>query len=373
MNHQTSKSKKLHLHNFHLKQSAKFTAFAGWEMPVSYGSAMEEHLHTRKKASLFDVSHMGELRVSGTGAIAFLDHVLTNKISHIEAGKAVYSPFCHENGGTVDDLIVYKKNHSDFLLCVNASNIEKDFDHFLSHSVGFDCEIENVSNSYGQLALQGPLSQKILSNVTNFDFSNLKKMFFIEDDFKISSALISRTGYTGEDGFEIYCSINDIERWVHAFNIYLEKSDIMWCGLAARDSLRLEAGFPLYGHELTSFISPVQARLSWAINWNKGDFIGRASLLEEKNCNGPGRVCFYEVADRRIPREGCDIFFKDKKMGRVLSGGFSPTLQCPIGSAWIATEGLGYLKNMEWVAKLRSSHVGIKFEKAVLRKNKLSS
>lgn len=369
MNQQLSKTKKLHLHNYHLSQSAKFVEFAGWEMPVSYGSALEEHVHTRRGASLFDVSHMGEIRISGKGAGPFLDFVLTNKISHVAPGKAVYSPFCYEDGGTVDDLIVYKKDYQNFLLCVNASNIEKDFNHFVSHSVGFECEIENVSNSYGQLALQGPLSEEILSNIINLDLSSLKKMFFIEYKFGISSALISRTGYTGEDGFEIYCSRRDIDLWVNAFSTYLEKGDIMWCGLAARDSLRLEAGFPLYGHEISSEISPVQAGLSWAIHWNKEDFLGRNSLLSQRNSDEVGKVCFYEVTDRRIPREGCDIFYKDKKMGKVLSGGYSPTLLGPIGSALVSPEGLDYLEDSDWNAKIRTSNVEIKFEKAVLRKN----
>ena len=364
-----SKSKKLHLHDFHLSNSAKITEFAGWEMPVSYGSAVEEHLHTRRKASLFDVSHMGEISVSGPGSNDFLDFVLTNQISHVEQGRAVYSPFCNENGGAVDDLIAYRTGPYDFLLCVNASNIIKDLDHFLSHSIAFDCKIENLSSLYGQLALQGPLSEKILSNVIKRDLSSMKKMCFIEDKFEIGTALISRTGYTGEDGFEIYCSINDTELWANAFSRYIEKGDIKWCGLAARDSLRLEAGFPLYGHELSSIISPVQAGLSWAIDWNKGDFIGRNSLLDEKSDHGPGRVCFYEVTGRRIPREGCKIFLGDKEMGKVLSGGFSPSLGKPIGSAWIASEGIKQINDTKWIAKLRSSDVRIKFEKAVLRKN----
>ena len=368
LNQHNSMSKKLHLHDFHINNSAKITEFAGWEMPVSYGSAVEEHLHTRRKASLFDVSHMGEISVTGLEANHFLDFVLTNKISHVESGKAVYSPFCYENGGVVDDLIVYKRGPFDFLLCVNASNIEKDLDHFLSHSIAFDCKIENLSSSYGQLALQGPLSGKILSNVIQRDLSSLKKMSFIEGKFEYGNALISRTGYTGEDGFEIYCSINDSVLWANAFNPYLNKGDIKWCGLAARDSLRLEAGFPLYGHELSSIISPLQAGLSWAINWNKGDFIGRNSLLDERSINASGRVCFYEVSGRRIPREGCKIFLGDKEMGKVLSGGFSPSLGIPIGSAWIASEGIGHLKDTRWRAKLRSSDVKIKFEKAVLRK-----
>ena len=264
--------------------------------------------------------------------------------------------------------IVYKKSTVEFLLCVNASNIKKDFDHFLDQSVDYDCKIENLSHEYGQLALQGPTSEKVLSRVLKKDLSSLKKMFFIEENFRFGEAIISRTGYTGEDGFEIYCSLDDIDKWALAFNDYKDSGDLKWAGLAARDSLRLEAGLPLYGHELSTDISPVQAGFSWAIDWRKDNFLGRSSLFKEQKSGGPGRVYFYEVLDRRIPRSGCEIFFKGKKMGRVLSGGFSPTLGKPIGSAWISLEGIENLRSSGWKAKLRASDLEIKFEEAVLKK-----
>ena len=369
-----TKINNLYLHEFHLKNSAKLTEFAGWKMPVSYGSAVEEHLHTRNNATLFDVSHMGEIKVYGIGATDFLDYVLTNSVRDVATGKAIYSPFCYADGGTVDDLIVYKKSNTDYLLCVNASNIKKDFDHFSIYANRFDCKLENLSSLYGQLAIQGPSSQKILSNVIQQDLSNLKKMSFVEGDFEFGTALISRTGYTGEDGFEVYCTQENLELWAHAFNKFKLGGEIRWGGLAARDSLRLEAGFPLYGHEISESISPVQAGLSWAIKWNKGDFIGRDCLALEKESGGPGRVLFYDVIDRRIPREGAKIFLNGNICGKVLSGGFSPLLKKPIGSAWIPSEKVKNNSDSSWTAEVRSSRVPITFGQPVLsKKNQASS
>ena len=362
-----TKINNLYLHEFHLKNSARLTEFAGWNMPVSYGSSVEEHLHTRHKATLFDVSHMGEIRVFGNGATDFLDYILTNSVGNVDEGKAIYSPFCYADGGTVDDLIVYKKSNTDYLLCVNASNIKQDFDHFSMFIDRFGCKLENLSSFYGQIAIQGPLSQKILSNVIQQDLSNLKKMAFVEGDFEFGSALISRTGYTGEDGFEIYCAQENLVLWAHAFMEFEHDQDIRWGGLAARDTLRLEAGFPLYGHEISKSISPVQAGLSWAIKWNKGDFIGRDCLVIEKESGEPGRVLFYGVLDRRIPREGARIFYEGNVCGKVLSGGYSPLSKKPIGSAWISAEKAKNTNDLHWTAEVRLSRIPIAFGKPVLR------
>lgn len=368
-----TRSKKLHLQDFHLLKSAKLTDFAGWQMPVSYGSAVEEHLQTRNKSSLFDVSHMGEISVQGSQAGDFLEYVLTNSVKNVSSGKAIYSPFCNEDGGTIDDLIAYKRSNENYFLCVNASNIKKDFDHFANNIGSFDCTIKNESDLYGQIALQGPLSEKILSKVIQEDLSVISKMSFIEQPFPVGDALIARTGYTGEDGFEIYCPLNDLNKWANGFNEYEIKGDIMWAGLAARDSLRLEAGFPLYGHELSPSISPVQAGLSWAIRWEKKDFLGREKLLEEFEAGQSGRVKFYQVEDRRIPRHGSTVLFENIELGRVLSGGFSPTLKKPIGSAWLSSKGIPKLKSVGWQAKVRSSNVNIVFGKPVLLNKKLTS
>ncbi|MDG0963801.1 MAG: glycine cleavage system aminomethyltransferase GcvT [Opitutales bacterium] len=359
--------KKLHLRDLHILNSAKLTEFAGWEMPVSYGSAVEEHLHTRNESSLFDVSHMGEIRVKGRDAGIFLDFILTNSVKNVNSGRAIYSPFCNEDGGTVDDLIAYKKSDVDYLLCVNASNIEKDYSHFIHHSSNFDCEIINESNLFGQLALQGPGSEKILASVIKQDLSSISKMSFIEQEFSIGHALISRTGYSGEDGFEIYCPLTDLESWAISLSQCGNSGNCRWAGLAARDSLRLEAGFPLYGHELSSSITPVQAGLSWAIKWEKKDFLGRQKLLFELESGTSGRVKFYEVEDRRIPRDGTRILFDGKEYGEVLSGGYSPSLKKPIGSALISSRGLDYIQKSGWKAEVRTCNVDLFFAPPVIR------
>jgi aminomethyltransferase len=362
-----TKSHKLNLHDFHTDKSAKFTEFAGWEMPVSYGSSVDEHLHTRSHCSLFDVSHMGEIIVKGPDATKFLDFILTNSVSNVEIGKAIYSPFCYENGGTVDDLIAYKKSDEEYFLCVNASNISKDFQHFSQYVGKFECTMENVSNAFGQIAVQGPMSVKILSDIVNQDLSQMPKMSFLSSTFNLGEALIARTGYTGEDGFEIYYNANESILWANSFNEYETKKEAQWAGLAARDSLRLEAGFPLYGHEISHLISPVQAGLSWAIKWKK-EFVGKSSLLAEKETGVVGKVCYYEVESRKIPRDDAVVYSNGNKVGRVLSGGYSPLLKKPIGSAWVEAKFLVDQEASIWEIKVRDSMVSIKLSSPVMKK-----
>ena len=366
---------KLELHEFHLRNSAKFTPFAGWDMPVSFGRSIEEHMHTRQKACLFDVSHMGEIEVDGPDAEPFIDYVLTNAVKPIKVGKAVYSPICTDEGGVLDDLIVYKRGLSNFLMCVNASNVERDFQHFNEQKakVGFDCEISNVSAHWGQLAIQGPSSVDVLLSASGLDFDDIPKMSFREIDLFGGHSLVARTGYTGEDGFEIYCSVENLIDWANAFEDKRLSGMVCWAGLAARDSLRLEAGFPLYGHELSLDISPLQAGLGWAIKWQKDDFLGKRCLLEEKARGLPGKVVFYEVDDRRIPRQGDKVFSGDAEVGRVLSGGYSPMIEKPIGSAWLNISVAEGSESAELFAEVRGNRVGLQQTLPVLRKLRRSS
>lgn len=359
---------KLHLHDFHLEHSAKLVPFAGWEMPVSYGRIIDEHMHTRQKVGLFDVSHMGEIEVRGPDAESFLDLVLTNQVASLDEGKGIYSPICSEDGGTIDDLIAYKKDHTSFLLCVNASNTQRDFEHFKTHQGDFDCEISNRSNQFGQLAIQGPSSVTALYNATGIDFGDLPKMGFREVDLFGDYCLVARTGYTGEDGFEIYCPVEKTSDWAQAFDDDLSSGLARWVGLAARDSLRLEAGFPLYGHELSEEITPLQAGLGWAIKWNKKSFLGKDALVLEKESGGTGKVIFYEVQDRRIPRQDDRVFVLEREAGRVLSGGYSPLVEGPIGSAWIDRSALVQVTPSGLWAEVRGSRVSLSRELPVLRK-----
>ena len=358
--------KNLFLFERHLENGAKFIPFAGWNMPVSYGSALEEHLGVRNKVRLFDVSHMGEIKVSGPDATEFLNYALTNDLNKCSIGQAQYSLLCRDDGGTLDDLLVYRRDENEYLLCVNASNESKDFDSLLEISQRFSCLVENLSEEYGQLALQGPLAESILSDLFGTDFSELPKFKFIEGDWMGGEAIISRTGYTGADGFEIYCPTPELNKWFDAF----DDLQVRWAGLAARDSLRLEAGYPLYGHELSPTISPVQAKLTWAVGWAKTDFSGCLALKSEKESSPKGMVLHYVVEDRRIPRQGCQILDPfGNEAGIVLSGGFSPLLSKPIGSALVDTNKIDKIEKVGWKVLLRENQLPIEFGPPALKRS----
>ena len=351
-----SEEKKLTLHEHHLANGAKFTSFAGWSMPVSYGSSLNEHLTVRQSVGLFDVSHMGEIEVQGEQAEEFLNFALTNDLRKCEIGKAQYTLLCTENGGTLDDLIIYRREQNKFLLCVNASNIERDFKILSDRAAEYNCEVVDLSSHFGQLALQGPMSEKTLSEIIPSDITKLKKMRFIEGSWMGSHAIIARTGYTGEDGFEIYCSVKELKQWAVAF----ENTQTSWIGLAARDSLRLESGFPLYGHELSLDISPVQAGLSWAVGWSKENFCGGIALSMERKNQPKNHLIYYLADGQRIPRGGCQILDpNDDPAGIVLSGGFSPLHKKPMGTALIKNTSWEIRKNPGWHALIRENKIPI--------------
>lgn len=360
-----TEEKKLPLHEHHLRKGAKFTSFAGWNMPVSYGSSLEEHLNVRRTVGLFDVSHMGEIEVIGPDAEDFLNYALTNDLRNCKVGQAQYSIICDKNGGAVDDLIVYRRKEDKFLLCVNASNSLLDYNVLLDRVAGFNCELTDISFFFGQLALQGPLAETTLSSIICENLSQLSKMHFIEGNWMGKPSILARTGYTGEDGFEIYCSVDELDKWVFAF----EKMNTPWIGLAARDSLRLEAGFPLYGHELSLDISPLQAGLSWAIGWDKEVFVGSSALTLEKENNPERRLIYYLANDRRIPREGCALTDpNDEVVGSVLSGGYSPLHKKPIGTGLISSHHWPKRNKTGWSALLRENKVPIDIGLPALRR-----
>tara|TARA_B100002019_G_scaffold224325_1_gene197258 strand:- start:460 stop:1572 length:1113 start_codon:yes stop_codon:yes gene_type:complete len=362
-----SELKKLSLHHHHLRMGAKFTPFAGWNMPLSYGSSLNEHLAVRESAGLFDVSHMGEIEVIGDQAEEFLNYALTNDVRKCKIGQAQYSILCSENGCTLDDLIIYRMSEDKFFLCVNAANIEIDYQTLLKRSEGFGCSVNNISLDYGQLAFQGPDSEAILSEIIDRDLSILSKMHFIVGDWMGFTSILARTGYTGEDGFEIYCKCYDLPKWLKTFES--QAASIPWIGLAARDSLRLEAGFPLYGHELSENITPLQAGLTWVIGWDKPKFIGADALAKEKENQPASRVVHYLVNDRRIPREGCLIIAPDNEIvGKVLSGGYSPLHKKPTGSALIKNSYWSKQNDQGWHALVRENKLPIDLGSPALRR-----
>lgn len=310
-------------------------------MPVQYRSILDEHRAVRTAAGLFDVSHMGEVEVTGPAAAAFLQHALVNDVSRLEPGRVLYSPMCRPDGGTVDDLLVYCRGAHDYLLCVNAANTAKDLLWLKEQSAGFDCSIVDRSADYALLALQGPAAAAILQPLTTTNLALLRYYHCTPGAVAGVLCLVARTGYTGEDGFELFCQPSD------AFSLVLALLDagadhgLALAGLGARDSLRLEAGYPLFGHELSDTISPLAAGLSWTVKFDKGDFVGRAALLAQKQ-NGPSeKIIFFRTGDRRIVRPGTPVLAGDEAVGTVVSGTLSPTLGESIGSALVASAGAG--------------------------------
>lgn len=321
--------------------NSKTIDFGGWELPVHFSSIQEEHHAVRQAAGLFDVSHMGEILVEGPASKDFLQFVLTNDIELLVPNKAQYSVMCYEDGGTVDDLIVYMLEENRYLLVVNASNTEKDFEWLLSHKRE-GVTIENKSASYMQVALQGPHAEQILQQVTDEKLSEIS-FFRFAYPVQLKGAkgdfLISRTGYTGEDGFEIY---GPAESGQTVWELLLEKGqafNLQPIGLGARDTLRFEANLPLYGNELSKDITPIEAGIGFAVKTNKSaDFIGKETLKKQKENGTKRKLVGIEMLEKGIPRHGYPIFSGEEQIGEVTTGTKSPTLDSYIGLALVQVD-----------------------------------
>jgi len=334
-----SELKRTPLRDFHAAHGARLVDFAGWEMPVQYRSILEEHKAVRRAAGLFDVSHMGEVDVRGPEAGRFLNHLVTNDVAKLYPGRVLYSPMCYPNGGVVDDLLVYMLAPESYFLCINAGNIDKDLAWIREQAKGFDVSITDKCDDYGLLAVQGPRAAAIVQSLTGAKLGVVKYYHFVEGPVAGFHCLISRTGYTGEDGFELYVNASEAVALAEALLAAGAPHGLELAGLGARDSLRLEAGYPLYGHEITQDISPLTAGLGWTVKLDKGaDFNGRAALLAEKQNGAPNKVVFFKTGDRRIVRSETPVLGPDgATVGRVLSGTLSPILNEAIGSALVAT------------------------------------
>ena len=315
--------KKTALYDAHVKMGAKIVDFAGYEMPISYTSITEEHSYVREKCGIFDVSHMGEICVRGTEAAKFVDHIFTNDVLTMNDNQVLYGMMCYPTGGVVDDLLVYKFNKEHFLLVVNASNVDKDYEWVLKNNT-FDCVASNESENFSEVALQGPLAQSLLQEITSFDLNEIT--FFTSKNIKVNGALVlvSRTGYTGEDGFEIYGTHDDI---VDIWNELIEKGqeNISPIGLGARDTLRFEVALPLYGNELSKDISPLEAGLGFAVKLDAGDFIGKDILVKQKEQRTTRRVCGIKLLDKGIIRHGYSVYHDNKLVGEITTGYKSPS------------------------------------------------
>ncbi len=309
--HLEKKDKRTCLYDKHVELGALMSPFGGFEMPIQYAGIAVEHQAVRGKVGLFDVSHMGEVTVRGKDAERYVQHIFTNDIAGAPVGKIYYGMMCYENGGTVDDLLVYKMGENDFFLVINAANIDKDWAWMQQHAIGFDIDLQNRSEFYGQIAVQGPESEQVMESVLGIPCSELT--FYTVKT--VGDVIVSRTGYTGEDGFEVYATPEYIrECWDK-----LIAAGVQPCGLGCRDTLRFEAGLPLYGDELTEEISPVMAGLSMFVKLDK-DFIGRDALLKQKTEGVAKKLVGIELADKAIPRHGYTVLKDGQVIGEVTTG-----------------------------------------------------
>ncbi len=335
----TTDLKRTPLFETHLASKAKMVDFGGWHMPVQYSSIIEEHNAVRTGVGLFDVSHMGEIEVGGPQALELVNYVATNNAAKLKPWQAHYSALLYEHGGTVDDILVHRLPNGDMFLCVNASNQEKDFAHMKSVVAGknFDAQIDLASNRYAQIAVQGPKGLATLQKLTNTNLSEIKYYWFADGEVSGTAARIARTGYTGEDGFEIYIAPSEAARLWKELLKAGEEFSIKPCGLGARNTLRLEAGMALYGHELTATINPLEANLGWIVKMDKGAFVGRAALEKSQGSGLTRTLVGFEMKERGIGRDGYEVWIDGKTAGWVTSGGPSPTLNKNIGLCYLPT------------------------------------
>ena len=347
---------------------ARFTSFGGWELPVSYTDIIKEHLAVRETAGLFDVSHMGEIQVTGKDALEFVSRLVTNEVVSTAPGKAVYTPVCKEDGTVVDDILVYKKSDTDLFLVVNAGNIDKDYEWFLQKAAEMalvDVKIKNLSPFYVQLAVQGPNAETLLKRLVPEGIELPAFFRFIETHVLGLPVLLSRTGYTGEDGFEIYLfAEQNSEAPERLWNGILEKGSdlgIVPVGLGARDTLRLEACLPLYGHELSDTITPLEAGLDRFVKLGKNAFIGKEALDAQKQGGIKKQIYGIELVGRGIPRNGYEVFKNGTKLGYITSGSFCPKLNKNVGLALLNNPSGGLLTEGEEInVRIREKDVPAK-------------
>lgn len=342
MNAPAVELKRTPLNSAHRRLSGRMVEFGGWDMPVQYAAGtMTEHLRTRTQAGLFDVSHMGEIDVRGPDAIPFVNGLTSNDVTKLIDGQAQYSALTTPEGTVIDDLLVYRFAEDHLLLVVNAGTTEKDWDWIKSHHGNENVELKNVSANFCQIAIQGPRALSILQTMTPAPLNEIKYYHFREGEVDGVPSIVSRTGYTGEDGFEVYAAADKAEQ---IWNKILEVGDfgaedgVLPCGLAARNTLRLEAGMCLYGHEIDEGTTLLEANLGWITKLGKGEFIGRERLAKQKEEGVERKLVGFEVTDRGIARDGQDVFIGGRRVGQVTSGSPAPFLKKNIGMAYVPVE-----------------------------------
>ncbi|WP_242344825.1 glycine cleavage system aminomethyltransferase GcvT [Anaeromyxobacter terrae] len=326
-------SQRTPLFDTHVRSGARMVDFAGWEMPVQYAGILEEHDAVRTRVGLFDVSHMGEVVFRGPRALESLNRLFTNDLSKVADGQAQYGCLCRESGGIVDDVVVYRRAADDLLVCVNAGNRQKDFEWLSSHAGAAD--VKNESDEWAQLALQGPLAAQLLQRLTPLDLSPIRSYRFAQGDVAGVPCLVARTGYTGEDGFELFCPPAAAPRLWDALIDAGEAEGIQPCGLGARDSLRLEMAYRLYGSDMDDGTTPLEAGLGWVVKLDKGEFIGRDALVRQKEQGLARKLVGFVLTEAGIARHGYPVVQDGRKVGEVTSGTKSPSLKTSIGLAYV--------------------------------------
>ena len=325
------------LNSVHRALGARMVDFGGWDMPVQYSGIIDEHNAVRRAVGVFDVSHMGEIEIRGPEAAKLTEFVTTNAVHKLKAGQAHYSGLLYEHGGFVDDILVHKVSDEHYFLCVNASNQDKDFEHIAAHN-HFDAVVENAGERYAQIAIQGPKAGATLQKLTPVDLGGIKYYWFTDGEVSATPARIAHTGYTGEDGFEIYVPPAEAARmWQLVMDAGAEFG-IKPCGLGARNTLRMESAMALYGHEIDASISPLEAGLGWIVKLDKGEFVGRDALLKQKESGIRRKLIGFEMRGRGIGRDGYEVRLKGAPAGWVTSGGPAPALNKNIGLCYLPTE-----------------------------------
>ena len=306
-------NKKTCLYDKHVALGALMSPFGGFEMPIQYSGIVDEHQAVRQSCGVFDVSHMGEVLITGPDAERYVNHIFTNDVTGMPAGKILYGMMCYENGGVVDDLLVYKCGENEFFLVINAANIDKDWEWIQEHSKDYNVKLDHQSDSYGELAVQGPESEQVMKDVLGIDGSDLTFYTFKQ----IGDVIISRTGYTGEDGFEIYAAPNYINE---CWDKLVASGRCKPCGLGCRDTLRFEVGLPLYGDELSAEITPIMAGLGIFVKLDKDEFIGKDALARQKEEGPAKKLVGIELSDKAIPRHGYVVLKDGQPIGEVTTG-----------------------------------------------------
>lgn len=325
------------LHDWHVRRGGRMVDFAGWRMPVQYSGVMAEHAAVRERAGLFDVSHMGEIRLHGSDALANVQRLTVNDASVIEDGQAQYTAMVNEAGGIIDDLLVYRIAADEYLLVVNAGTTDKDHEWIVSHAEG-DVTVVNESADWAQIAIQGPAAQTVLGQLVEEDLSAIGYYRFVISEYGGRPAIISRTGYTGEDGFEIYLAPALAADFADAILEAGDSDGVIPTGLGARDTLRLEAGMMLYGNDMDEGRTPIEAKLGWIVKPDKGDFIGRDVLVRQREEGTVEKIVAFKAVGRGIPRHGYALLDGDgNRVGEVTSGTFGPTLKEGIGMGYVTS------------------------------------